>query len=111
VLQAYLYQARLSVSPMSRSMKFSPLVGETVARAKGLNPANPRAYLVEANNVYFTPKMFGGGADVARPLYDEAKARFAAFHPAMPLAPNWGEQQVLGRLKSYEQPAAQAATR
>ena len=61
-LQAYIYQARLGISPMMRSMKYSAMVRETVAQAKQLNPDNPRACLVEANNVYYTPSMFGGGA-------------------------------------------------
>ena len=102
VLQSYIYQARLGISPMLRSMKYSGMVTATLAQAKKLNPANPRIYLVEANNLYYTPAMFGGGADVAKPVYEEAKAHFAAFRPASALAPNWGERQVLGRLKSYE---------
>ncbi|GGF24564.1 hypothetical protein [Hymenobacter cavernae] len=106
VLQAYIYQARLGISPVLRSMKYSSMVEETVAQAKKLNPANPRVYLVEANNAYYTPKMFGGGAEVAKPLYENAKARFAAFKPSSNLAPNWGERQVLGRLKSYETASA-----
>jgi len=101
-LQAYAYQARLGISPMLRSAKYSRLVTEAVAQAKALNPANPRAYLVGANNVYYTPSMFGGGAEVAKPLYEEAKAKFAAFQPAGPLAPGWGQDQLLGRLKQYE---------
>ncbi|AHJ98552.1 hypothetical protein [Hymenobacter swuensis] len=102
VLQSYIYQARLGVSPMLRSMKYSGMVKEALAQAKKLNPANPRIYLVEANNLYYTPAMFGGGAEVAKPVYEEAKARFAAFRPASALAPNWGERQLLGRLKAYE---------
>ena len=101
-LQAYIYQARLGVSPMLRSLKYSGMVNETVAMAKALNPANPRPYLVAANNVYFTPAMFGGGATPALPLYQEAKARYAAFRPATALAPNWGEKQLLYRLKACE---------
>jgi hypothetical protein len=101
-LQAYAYQARLGISPMLRSMKYSRMVSETVAQAKKANPANPRAYLVEANNVYYTPSMFGGGAEPAKLLYEEAKAKFAAFQPSSPLAPNWGQSQLLGRLKKYE---------
>jgi hypothetical protein len=108
-LQAYLYQARLGVSPMLRSMKYSRLVTETVAKAKALNPANPRPYLVGANNVYYTPSMFGGGAEAAKPLYEEAKAKYAAFQPAGPLAPSWGQNQLLSRLKKYEVASAQAA--
>jgi len=108
-LNAYAYQARLGISPMLRSMKYSRMVSETVAQAKKANPANPRAYLVGANNVYYTPSMFGGGAEPAKPLYEEAKAKYAAFQPAGPLAPNWGQSQLLGRLKKYEVAAAPAA--
>ncbi|WP_052695456.1 hypothetical protein [Hymenobacter sp. AT01-02] len=106
VVQAYIYQARLSISPMLRSMKYSKMVTETLAQAKKINVANPRIYLVQANNVYYTPSMFGGGADVAKPLFQEAKTRFTAFKPASVLAPNWGERQVNGRLKSYETASA-----
>ncbi|UOQ77926.1 hypothetical protein MUN84_04600 [Hymenobacter sp. 5516J-16] len=106
VLQAYIYQARLSISPMLRSMQYSKLVTETLAAAKKTNPANPRVYLVQANNVYYTPSMFGGGAEVAKPIFQEAQARFATFKPSSVLAPNWGERQVKGRLKSYETASA-----
>ncbi|GGG47569.1 hypothetical protein [Hymenobacter glacieicola] len=106
VLQAYIYQARLSISPMLRSMQYSKRVTETLAAAKKANPANPRVYLVQANNVYYTPSMFGGGAEVAKPLFQEAQARFATFKPSSVLAPNWGERQVKGRLKSYETASA-----
>ncbi|WBA43701.1 hypothetical protein [Hymenobacter canadensis] len=102
VLQAYIYQARLGVSPMPRSMKYSGMVTQTLEQAKKLNAANPRIYLVQANNVYYTPAMFGGGADVAKPLYEEARKRYAAFTPASTTAPSWGERQLLGRLKAYE---------
>ena len=107
-LQAYAYQARLGISPMMRSQKYSELVGEAVAQAQALNPANPRPYLVEANNVNFTPKMFGGGPEAAKPLYEQAQAKFAAFVPAGPLAPNWGQRQLQGRMKQYEAPATAA---
>lgn len=105
-LQAYAYQARLGIAPMLRAQQYSGMVDEAVAQA--LNPANPRAYLVAANNVYFTPQMFGGGAEAAKPLYETAKAKYAAFRPAGPLMPNWGQSQLLERLKRYEGGAAQA---
>jgi hypothetical protein len=101
-LQAYLYQARLSFEPMVRAQDYLPKVTDAVDQAEALNPANPRPYLIEANNVYHTPAAFGGGAATARPLYEQAKARFAAFRPASPLAPSWGQEQLLGRLKQYE---------
>ena len=49
-----------------------------------------------------------GGADKAKPLYEQAQAKFAAFLPAGPLAPNWGQRQLQGRLKQYEMPATAA---
>ncbi|WP_151088897.1 hypothetical protein [Hymenobacter baengnokdamensis] len=101
-LQAYVYQARLGIAPQQRARKYSAMVAETVAQAEKLNPANPRPYLVAANNVYYTPAMFGGGPEAARPLYEAAKARFAAFQPASALVPSWGQSQVLGRLRQYE---------
>ncbi|NVO33366.1 hypothetical protein [Hymenobacter lapidiphilus] len=102
VLQAYIHQARLSISPMLRSMKYSGMVNGAVEKAIQLNPANPRAYLVQANNLYFTPAMFGGGAEVAKPIFLKAKAHYATFKPASRLSPSWGERQVNGRLKTYE---------
>ena len=105
-LQANIYQARLTVDPMQRAQEYSPMVLETAALAKTLNPANPRPYLVEANQVYYTPEMYGGGAGKARPLYEAAQAKFAAFHPASSLAPNWGESYLLTQLKSYGPTAA-----
>ncbi len=107
-LQAYVYQARLGISPMLRSMKYSRMVSETVTLAKKADATNPRPYLIGANNVYYTPSMFGGGAEAAKPLFEEAKAKYAAFRPAGPLAPNWGQNQVLGRLKKYETAATPA---
>ena len=111
VVQAYIHQARLGISPMARSMKYSALSREALGQAKKLNPANPRIYLVEGNNLYYTPKMFGGGADVAKPVFEEGKARYAAFKPASALAPSWGERQLQGRLKAYAAQPDRKSTR
>ena len=105
-LQAFLYQARLGINPQQRAQAYSAKVMQALAQAKALNPANPRPYLVGANNVYYMPEMFGGGPAAARPLYEAAKAKYAAYHALNPLAPNWGEDQLQGRLKQYEATAA-----
>ncbi|RSK48769.1 hypothetical protein [Hymenobacter rigui] len=105
VLQAYIGQGRMMVSPMTRFATYGSQVGLCLSQAKKLNPANPRLYLVMGNNVYFTPEQFGGGAEAAKPLYDEAQARFATFKPATALSPNWGERQLKGRLAAYSQTA------
>ena len=101
-LQAYIYQARIMVSPMTRFMAYGGKVEDALTQAQTANPQNPRVLLLRGNNLYFRPKMVGGGPEVAKPFYDQAKVSFAAFKPASALAPNWGERQLLGRLKQYE---------
>jgi len=100
VMQAYIYQARLTISPMFRSVKYMGLMGEVLAQARQVNPANPRIYLVQGTNVYFMPKVMGGGPEAAQGLFEEAKRRYVAFRPSSPLAPAWGEAQVDSRLKA-----------
>lgn len=108
-LQALAYQLRLSLDPMQRYEQYGDLVYQSAETAKTINPANPRPYLILANQVNYTPEMYGGGAAKARPLYEAAKVKFEAFKPASALAPSWGQQQVLERLKAYDAPAASAA--
>ncbi|WP_201980562.1 hypothetical protein [Hymenobacter rubidus] len=92
VLQAYIYQGRIMVSPMTRGMVYAGRVAEALNQAKALAPNNPRVYLLLGNNAFHTPSMFGGGPDKAKPLYEKAKGLFATFRPANALSPTWGEK-------------------
>lgn len=98
VLQAYIYQGRIMVSPMARGMAYAGRVGEALEQAKNLEPRNPRVYLVMANDLYYRPAMFGGGVEKAKPLYEKAQALFATYKPATTLSPNWGESNAAARL-------------
>ncbi|CAN5787342.1 hypothetical protein BH24BAC1_BH24BAC1_35780 [soil metagenome] len=92
VLQGYLHQGRLQVSPVVRGMKYSGLAEEALQKAKKLNPHNPRAYFLLGQNKYHAPRMFGGGAAAALPLLTVAQEKFAAAKPTDPLALAWGAQ-------------------
>jgi hypothetical protein len=98
LLQAYIYQGRIMVAPMTRGMVYSGRVAEALGAAKALAPDNPRLYLLLGNNLYYTPEIFGGGVDKAHPMYVKAKALFATFKPATPLSPTWGEYMTDSRL-------------
>ena len=113
ILQAYIYQGRIQASPMLRGPVYTGRVHEALDQALHLSPANPRAYLLLGNDLYFRPAMFGGGAAPAKPLYEKAAALFATFRPATALSPNWGEQTVTGLLAKIasETAAATAATK
>lgn len=92
ILQAYIYQGRIMVSPMTRGMVYAGRVAEALNQAKALAPDNPRVYLLLGNDLFYRPAMFGGGAEKAQPLYAKAKVLFTAFKPATALSPAWGEK-------------------
>ena len=94
ILQAYIYQGRIMVSPMTRGMVYTGRVAEALGQAKYLSPNNPRLYLLLGNDAFYRPAMFGGGPDKAQPLYEKAKALFATFRPANALSPTWGEKMT-----------------
>lgn len=98
VMQAYIYQGRIMVSPMSRGAVYTGRVNEALETAKALDPQNPRVYLLLGNDLYFRPAFFGGGAEKARPLYEKAQSLFVTFKPATPLSPTWGDKNVAAML-------------
>lgn len=108
ILQAYIYQGRIMVSPMTRGMVYTGRVAEALEMAKKLDPTNPRLYLVLGNDLYYRPSMFGGGPDKAKPLYEKAVALFATYQLAGPLSPNWGEGMAKSRLADINSELASA---
>ena len=59
-----------------------------------LNPENPRVYLLQAQDKYFTPEQFGGSKAEAKKLFEEANKKYAAFKPASTIDPAWGRSSV-----------------
>ena len=102
VLQALIHQARIGVSPMARGMKYSGMAEECLAKAEALNPNNPRAPYLRGQNIYNTPKMFGGGKENALPLFKQAEERFAKAQPS-PLYPSWGRGENLSLIEACKQ--------
>lgn len=91
VLQAFLYPSRIMVDPVGRGMKYMGMAHQALARAKQLNPENPRIYYLEATFIHNTPPAMGGGMDKALPLYKMAMDKFQQFVPETIIDPNWGE--------------------
>jgi len=101
-LQAFLYPSRIMVDPMGRGMLYMEKMFQTLATAKALNPDNPRIYFLEGVNKLNLPPAMGGGPEVAKPILEEADAKFKAFHNEDPLWPNWGEEANLAELKKVQ---------
>ena len=96
VLKAQNYMMRISVDGQARWMKYSSAFEGAIAKAKEINPENPRAYMLKAQMVYYTPAQFGGGPEKACLEVQEANAKFTNFKPTSLIAPTWGAEQMKG---------------
>ncbi|HEY4789188.1 MAG TPA: hypothetical protein VIH57_24230 [Bacteroidales bacterium] len=98
VLAALVANARISVKPMSRWKKYGDIFDEDLAKAKSLQPDNPRIYYLEGMKFYHTPKMFGGGEKVALPYFEKADNLFTNESADSILKPFWGKMSNKGML-------------
>ncbi|MEP6700424.1 MAG: hypothetical protein ABJA85_03885 [Bacteroidota bacterium] len=93
-LKKMLNTGKMMADPMNRFMTYGPAAAEALERAKGLNPENPRVYLLEGIDKYYTPEQFGGSKTEGKQLFEEANKKFEAFKPASSIHPSWGMGQV-----------------
>jgi hypothetical protein len=92
-LRGYIQYMKMSVDPRNR-MSFMSDSAESLAKAKTLNPENPRIYLIMGQDTFYTPEAFGGGKEKAKPILEAAVAKFAIFKPANAIEPNWGSERT-----------------
>jgi hypothetical protein len=101
VLKKMLYGLRMMGNPMARYMEFGTKAATALATAKKMDTANPRIYLLEAQDKYYTPEAFGGSKEDAKKLFEKAKTLYATFKPATALHPKWGSVSVTYFLSQY----------
>ncbi len=102
IVRKMIASLRMMADPQSRFMTYGPKAAEALAMAKKLNPENPRVYLLEGQDKFFTPEQYGGSKEEAKKLFEAAMQKFAAFKPATPLDPSWGQgttQYFMGQFK------------
>ncbi len=102
VIKSMIATSHMMVDPQSRYMTYGPAAAGAIEKAKSLDPTNPRPVLLEAENKFYTPGAFGGGKDVAKPLFDEAMKLNEAFKPETELSPNWGGSALQYFLSQYK---------
>ena len=102
VVKSLIATARMMVDPQSRYMTSIVDINGNIEKAKKLDPTNPRPYLLEAQNKFYTPEAFGGGKEVSKPIFENAMKLYENFKPATPLSPTWGKSSVDYFLSQYK---------
>jgi hypothetical protein len=93
---------RMSADPMNRFQTFGAQAAEALEKARQLDPGNPRVYLLEGQDKFFTPEQFGGSKTEAKALFEQCLQKAESFKPASALHPSWGPAQAryfLGQIK------------
>jgi len=90
VLEAFLAQSRMSVDPQNRFMTYGAKFNELIAKARKMNPDNPRIYNLQGRSLYYTPENFGGGKTTACPVIAMAVEKYNQFKPESSIHPSWG---------------------
>jgi hypothetical protein len=82
---------RMMADPMNRYMTYGTAATEALEKAKSVDPNNPRVYLMEGIDKFYTPEQFGGSKTEGKKLFEEAAKKFESFKPASTIHPNWGK--------------------
>ena len=91
VIKSMIASAHMMVDPQSRYMQYGAASSSNIEKAKALDPTNPRPVYLEAQAKFYTPAAFGGGKDVAKPLFEKSISMFDTFKPETDLHPTWGK--------------------
>jgi hypothetical protein len=102
VIMKMVASLRMMGDPMNRFMTYGPIAQDALLQARKLNPENPRTYLLEAQDKYFTPEQYGGSKEEAKKLFNEALKKFDTFQPESPLHPYWGKAMTQYFLSQYK---------
>lgn len=92
-IYAMSYISKMAVSPLMRYVKYKSLINDNLAKAKKINPNNPRPYILEAKLQMNLPSLFGGGCKQAKPIIIKAQQLMDSQSPHMVL-PTWGRQSL-----------------
>jgi hypothetical protein len=93
LLKGFVTGMRIFVDP-TKGEKLGKETYELYAKAKKLNPENPRVYLMLGESAMYTPKENGGGKEKAIENLELSVKKFKAFKNADPTFPHWGAERA-----------------
>lgn len=104
-LRSMAAKALMLVNPQERWQTFGAESGRQLSLAIKANPTNPRAYFLQAQDLFYTPAQYGGGKEKAMPIAQKSVLCFDSSKVSIPYAPHWGEKlarQLLKQCRSIE---------
>ena len=84
---------QMLVNPQERWQTYGQQASSALQAGMKLDPNNPRLYYLQGMSLFNTPQQFGGGKEVAKPVFEKAEQLFKA-EQAKPLYPHWGQKQT-----------------
>ena len=102
VIKKMIISLRMLGDVMNRAMTAMPEATAALDNAKKLDANNPRIYILEGQDKYYTPEQYGGSKDEAKVLFEKAQKLFETFKPETTIHPNWGKNQVGYFLSLYK---------
>jgi tetratricopeptide (TPR) repeat protein len=85
---------KMSADPMNRWQTYGPKAAESLAKARTLDASNPRVYMLDGQDKFFTPEQFGGNKAEAKKLFEQSLKMYESFKPKSSIHPRWGMNQV-----------------
>ena len=94
IVKKMISSLRMTADPMNRWQTEGPIASEALAKAKQMDPQNPRIALLEGQDKFYTPEQFGGSKPEAKALFEESIKKFETHKPQSSLHPSWGLEQA-----------------
>jgi hypothetical protein len=89
-IKKMIHSLRMMGNAMARFMTEGSQAEAALAKAKEANAGNPRIYILEAQDKFYTPEQFGGSKAEAKILFQKAQSLFETYIPQSSIHPNWG---------------------
>jgi len=102
VIRKMIISLRMLGDVMNRAMTAMPEATAALDNAKKLDANNPRIYILEGQDKYYTPEQYGGSKDEAKVLFEKSQKLFETFKPETSIHPNWGKNQIAYFLSLYK---------
>lgn len=94
VIKKMIATMRMMGDPMSRYMTDGAAATEALSKAREMDANNPRVYLLEGQDKFYTPEQYGGSKTEAKTLFEKSLQLYGSFKPETELHPKWGQGQV-----------------